>query len=81
MRPKRDKPTKNRSVDILGSKVAQVHLMREQALNGLRPGPSMRTALTGHVKRGYERQPKSGKKRKAQENVGGVAKSKQRKVQ
>lgn len=44
-------------MDVFGSKVAQIHVQREQALEELRPGPSMRTALTGHVKRGFERQP------------------------
>ncbi|BHF74399.1 rRNA-binding ribosome biosynthesis protein rpf2 [Sparganum proliferum] len=73
LRPKKEK-FKNRSMDVFGSKVAQVHVHREQGLENLRPGASMRTALTGSVKRGFERRDpsadkpaagvKSGKKRK-----------------
>ena len=74
LRPKRDKATKNRSVDVYGSKVAQIHIQREQALDELRPGPSMRTALTGHVKRGFERQPEGKKRKTTAEN--GTSKSK-----
>ncbi|VDL88955.1 unnamed protein product [Schistocephalus solidus] len=54
LRPKKEK-FKNRSMDVFGSKVAQVHVHREHGLENLRPGASMRTALTGNVKRGFER--------------------------
>ncbi|KAL5967221.1 hypothetical protein TSMEX_005036, partial [Taenia solium] len=86
LRPKRDKPTKNRSVDVFGSKVAQIHLQREHRLDKMRPGSSMRTALTGHVKRGFERQPESSrargeKKRKAVDgNITGDTNAKRQKV-
>ncbi|KAL5105030.1 hypothetical protein TcWFU_009529 [Taenia crassiceps] len=86
LRPKRCKPTKNRSVDAFGSKVAQIHLQREHALDKLRPGLSMRTALTGRVKRGFERQPGSNnvgdeKKRKVIDgSVTGGTNAKRRKV-
>ncbi|VDM35931.1 unnamed protein product [Hydatigera taeniaeformis] len=84
--PKRDKPTRNRSVDVYGSKVAQIHLQREHTLDKLRPGSSMRTALTGRVKRGFERQPepnkaRGGKKRKmVGENVTSAIKTKRQKL-
>ncbi|VDD78248.1 unnamed protein product [Mesocestoides corti] len=64
LRPKTDKSSKNRSLDVFGSKVAQVHVQREHALDELRPAASMRTALTGNVKRGFERQQQPTKKRK-----------------
>ncbi|VDN15824.1 unnamed protein product, partial [Dibothriocephalus latus] len=46
-------------MDVFGSKVGQVHVHREQGLENLRPGASMRTALTGNVKRGFERPDKT----------------------
>lgn len=57
-------------MDVYGSRVAQIHLQRETAFDEMRPGPSLRTALSGHVKHGFERQqklnssPKGVKKRK-----------------
>ncbi len=50
-------------MDIFGSKVAQVHVQREHALDQLRPGASMRTALTGAVKRGFDRPEKAAGKK------------------
>ncbi|KAM7536878.1 hypothetical protein Aperf_G00000088105 [Anoplocephala perfoliata] len=70
IRQKKDKATKNRSMDIYGSRVAQIHLQRETALNEMRPGSSLRTALTGHVKQGFERQ------RKPKFNAKGIKKRK-----
>ncbi|VDO14176.1 unnamed protein product [Rodentolepis nana] len=70
VRRKKDKATKNTSMDMYGNRVGQIHLQRETALDVMRPGMSMRTALTGHVKRGFERQQNSNDKL----NVKGVQK-------
>ncbi|CUT98767.1 ribosome production factor 2 [Echinococcus multilocularis] len=85
LRPKRDKAAKNRSVDVFGSKVAQIHLQREHNLDKLRPGSSMRTALTGHVKRGFERQletnkTKGGKRKAVDGNITSDTNAKRQKV-
>lgn len=55
LRPRAGK-VKNKSMDVFGSKVAQIHVSREHALDELRPGASLRTALTGKGKRGSDRQ-------------------------
>ncbi|VDL59162.1 unnamed protein product [Hymenolepis diminuta] len=62
VRRKKDKATKNTSMDLYGNRVGQIHLQREIALDEMRPGMSMRTALTGHAKRGFERQQNSSDK-------------------
>ncbi|KAM3184390.1 hypothetical protein ACTXT7_008442 [Hymenolepis weldensis] len=65
VRRKKDKATKNTSMDLYGNRVGQIHLQRETALDEMRPGMSMRTALTGHAKRGFERQQNPNDKLKA----------------
>ncbi|VEL25835.1 unnamed protein product [Protopolystoma xenopodis] len=46
---------KNRKLDEFGSTVARVHVGRDPAIDQLRPASTLRTALTGQRKRGFER--------------------------
>lgn len=47
---------KNRHIDVFGSRVGRVHVGKvSSAFENLRPGSSLRTSLTGHRKRGFER--------------------------
>nr|CAH8869618.1 unnamed protein product [Trichobilharzia regenti] len=52
---KGNKVTKNKHVDVFGSRIGRVHVGKSSELENLRPGPTIRTALTGHRKRGFER--------------------------
>ncbi|CAH8592828.1 unnamed protein product [Schistosoma turkestanicum] len=52
---KGDKTPKNKHVDVFGSRIGRVHVGKSSELENLRPGPTIRTALTGHRKRGFER--------------------------
>ncbi|CAH8606827.1 unnamed protein product [Schistosoma mattheei] len=52
---KGDKTPKNKSVDVFGSRIGRVHVGKSSELENLRPGSTIRTALTGHRKRGFER--------------------------
>ncbi|KAA3675128.1 ribosome production factor 2 [Paragonimus westermani] len=55
------KVPKNRHVDVFGSRIGRVHVGKTEKLEILRPGASLRTALTGRRKRGYERRQNSAK--------------------
>ncbi|CAL8097651.1 unnamed protein product [Calicophoron daubneyi] len=55
------KKPKNRAVDVFGSRVGRVHVGKSEKLEALRPGASIRTALTGRRKRGFDRHQKSAK--------------------
>ncbi|TNN08069.1 Ribosome production factor 2 isoform 2 [Schistosoma japonicum] len=52
---KGDKTPKNKHTDVFGSRIGRVHVGKSSELENLRPGSSIRTALTGHRKRGFER--------------------------
>ncbi|KER26447.1 hypothetical protein T265_06303 [Opisthorchis viverrini] len=58
------KTTKNRHIDVFGSRIGRVHVGKPEKLEQLRPGASLRTALTGHRKRGFERRGRSSKEGK-----------------
>ncbi|KAF5396783.1 Brix domain-containing protein 1 [Paragonimus heterotremus] len=61
------KTPKNRHVDVFGSRIGRVHVGKTEKLEILRPGASLRTALTGHRKRGFERRQNSAKVHKSGE--------------
>ncbi|CAH8605495.1 unnamed protein product [Heterobilharzia americana] len=76
---KADKVTKNKHVDVFGSRIGRVHVGKSSELENLRPGPTIRTALTGHRKRGFERI-KSGVDKKKNSAPSDSTKNKRRKL-
>ncbi|CAH8634899.1 unnamed protein product [Schistosoma margrebowiei] len=77
---KGDKTPKNKSVDVFGSRIGRVHVGKSSELENLRPGSTIRTALTGHRKRGFERIKSGVKKSKKTSVPSDLSVSKRRKL-
>lgn len=57
------KKPKNRQIDVFGSRIGRVHVGNKETMDQIRPAASLRTALTGHRKRGFDRHKNTAKKK------------------
>ncbi|CAH8433859.1 unnamed protein product [Dicrocoelium dendriticum] len=49
------KTPRNQETDVFGSRIGRVHVGKSDKMETIRPGASLRTALTGNRKRGFDR--------------------------
>lgn len=76
-----NKVQKNRNIDVFGSRVGTVHVGRSNELDTMRPGATLRTALTGRRKRGFDKKPSRNKVNTPRANLDEIVlKSKRRKL-